>query len=83
VLLMIGCSLGVDHKQLENSARRPSIISQSSSMERSSRCVGSLESLAESVVEHEASSVSSVGSSNSLIKLMEQMECLDCLGGSK
>ena len=49
VLLMMGCSSGDEQKQVEKSARRLSVINQSSSMERSSRCADSLESLAKSV----------------------------------
>ena len=46
---MMGCSSGDEQKQVEKSARRLSVINQSSSMERSSRCADSLESLAKSV----------------------------------
>jgi len=49
MLLMMGCSSGDEHKQVEKSTRRLSVINQSNSMERSSRRVNSSESLAESV----------------------------------
>jgi len=84
MLLMIGCSSGDEHKQVEKSARRLSVINQSNSMEMSSRCEDSSKILAESVeisnspkrdlessVEHEASLVMSVGSHNGLIKSVE------------
>ena len=46
VLLMMGCSSRDEHKQVEKSARRLSVINQSSSMERSSRRVDNLKNLA-------------------------------------
>ena len=49
MLLMMGCSSGDEHKQVEKPTRRLSVINQSSSMERSSRCADSIESLAKSV----------------------------------
>ena len=87
MLLMMGCSLRDRHKQEEKSARRLSVINQSSSMERSTRRADSSKSLAENVeildnpkrdlessVDHKANLVSLVRSSNSLV---EQVECLD------
>ena len=93
MLLMMGCSSRDKHKQVEKSARRLSVINQSSSIERSSRRADSSESLTksveisnssmehvESLMEHEANLVSSVESPDSLIKLVEQVECLYHLG---
>ena len=81
MLLMMGCSSGDEHKQVNKSARRLSVINHSNNMERSSRCADSSKSLAEnseisnSPKKHEANLVSSVGSPNCLIKLVEQVEC--------
>jgi len=80
VLLIIGYSSGARHKKVENSTRRLSLISQPSSMERSSRRADSLESLVENVessMEHKVRLKSSVEKVNQLENSMEQVSNLD------
>jgi len=49
VLLMMRCSSKDEHKQMDKSTRRLSVINQSNNTERSSRRVDNSESLAENV----------------------------------